>query len=220
MEEDEMNFILATTNQGKAKEIQALFGENHTVRTLSAVGFEDEIIEDGETFAENAIIKVTAVLSWLRHTPNKDIDVVLADDSGLVIDALDGKPGVYSARWLGVDTSYDIKNQKTLEMLVSVPEENRTARFICVIACATVNPGVERLLQDDCERRIQTVEGILEGHIAFEPVGENGFGYDPIFFVSDKGCTLAQLSSEEKNCISHRAQALGKMCKLLGVDLV
>lgn len=202
-----MNFVLATANQGKAKEINSLFGESCLVKTLSDIGFTEEIIEDGVTFAENAIIKATTVHNWLSAANLIESQYVLADDSGLVIDILNGEPGVHSARWLGADTPYDIKNNKILEMLANVPEEKRTARFMCVIACAHPDGG------------IQTVEGALEGRIAFKSAGENGFGFDPIFFVPSQNRTLAQLNREEKNLISHRAQALRRLCCLLGVNL-
>ena len=216
--EDMMNFILATTNQGKAVEIKALFGADCTIQTLTDIGFTDEIIESGKTFKENAIIKAKAIHGWINQKGVKGTGplagpgaephgLILADDSGLIIDALDGKPGVYSARWLGVETPYDVKNRKTLEILINIPEEKRTARFVSVVACAWP------------DGRIETVEGILEGLIAFKPAGEDGFGYDPIFFVPEEGRTLAQLSREEKNRISHRGQALRKMARLLGVNL-
>lgn len=200
--EDVMDFVLATTNQGKAKEINALFGEDHIVRTLADVGFTDEIVEDGETFIDNAIIKTKAVHKWLGGRY-----YVLADDSGLIIDALDGRPGVQTAYWLGTEITYAEKNLKTLEMLVDVPDAKRTARFVCVIAYANLNG------------EIQTFEGTLEGRIAFEVAGANGFGYDPIFYVPEHGCTLAELSAEEKNCISHRSQALRQMASAIGAKL-
>ena len=202
-----MNFVLATANQGKAKEINSLLGENYLVKTLADVGFNDEIIENGVTFAENAIIKATTVHNWLATAYSIENIYVLADDSGLIIDVLDGKPGVHSARWLGVDTPYDIKNNKVLEMLANIPEEKRTARFVCIIAC--VNPAGQ----------IQTVEGVLEGRIASKPAGDNGFGFDPIFFLPSQNCTLAQLSTDEKNRVSHRAQALRRLGCLIGVNL-
>jgi len=202
-----MNFILATTNQGKAREVNSLFGKSYLVKTLADIGFNDEIVEDGATFAENAVIKANTIHNHLSRTHLNENLYVLADDSGLVIDALNGEPGVHSARWLGVDTPYNIKNNKVIEMLADVPEQKRTARFVCAIACA--HP----------DGQIQTVEGVLEGRIAFKAAGDNGFGYDPIFFVPNQNCTLAQLNTEEKNRISHRAQALQQLCCLLGVNL-
>ena len=199
-----MNFIIATTNRGKAREIQDLLGEKHNLKTLEDINFKENIIESGSTFAENACIKAEAVRSWIRD----GYDYILADDSGLMIDALNGDPGVHSAQWLGANTPYDVKNQRILEMLRGITEERRKARFVCVIACAKQTGS------------IKTVEGVLEGRIAFKSVGDNGFGYDPIFFVPDVNQTLAQLNSLEKTRISHRGQALCHMCNLLGVDLL
>ena len=195
-----MDFILATTNQGKVNEILNLLGKGHTVKTLADIDFKEEIIEDGSTFEENAMIKAKAV--WSRMSPSA-YDYIITDDSGLMIDSLDGKPGVHSARWLGVDTLYDVKNRQVLELLKDIPQEKRTARFVCVIACA------------DASGRIITAKGTLEGRISFESAGDNGFGYDPIFFVPDKNRTLAQLSKAEKNLISHRASALKALCSML-----
>ena len=196
-----MDFVLATTNQGKVMELQALLGINHNVRTMADVGFTDEIFEYGETFEENALIKVNAVCGRVSA------DYILADDSGIEIDALGGKPGVQSARWLGVNTPYTEKNRQVLEMLVNVTEENRTARFVSIIACAGPN------------RQILTAKGLLEGRIAFEPMGAAGFGYDPIFFIESQNRTLAQLNREEKNLISHRAMALRNIFNMLGIVL-
>ena len=201
-----MDFILATHNPNKAKEVKAMFTDfavhGHRLLTLADLGYHQDIIEDGATFAENAIIKATVVHNWmLSHNPKAEY-IFLADDSGLEIDALDKQPGVHSARYLGRDTPYTVKNQKILEQLANVPESERTARFVCVIAY--VRNGQTR-----------TTEGILEGRIAFEAVGEGGFGYDPIFFLPNKNMTLAQISAEEKNTISHRAIALRRMWDLL-----
>ena len=191
-----MDFIAATTNIGKAKEILDLLGKNHSVRTLADIGFNDEIIEYGTTFAENAAIKALAV----HKAANTNYDYIISDDSGLIIDALDGKPGVYSARWLGADTPYFYKNEIITDMLKNVPPDKRTARFIC--AMAAVNRDGEML----------TAECALEGFIAQKPSGNNGFGYDPIFYLPEKGCTLAGLSLEEKNRISHRYLTLKNIC--------
>lgn len=204
--EDNLNFILATTNKAKVAEIKGVFGEDHTVRALADIGFSEEIMEDGNTFEENAIIKVKAIQKYLNHA-NEKYDYILADDSGLSIDALNGEPGVQSAFWMGLDTPYDIRNIKALKLLKDVPEERRGACFTTVIACAFADGA------------IHTTEGILKGRIAFEPAGVCGFGYDPIFFIPNLNRTLAQLSKEEKNQVSHRAIALRRMCNLLGVDL-
>ena len=218
-----MDFILATTNKGKVKELKDffdkdlfnkdlfnkdlvdknLFGKSHRVLTLSDLDFNDEIIEDGTTFAENAIIKAKSIFLFLEdiNFDNFDnFDYILADDSGLVVDALNGEPGVDSANWMGKDTPYEKRNKHLLKLLENVPEEERTARFITVIAC--------------CDKRgkIQTQEGILEGRIARNAAGDGGFGYDPVFFVPDMDRTLAQLTAAEKNHISHRAQAMARLC--------
>ncbi len=151
-----------------------------------------EIIEDGSTFLENALIKAKAVM---RSTG----EIAMADDSGLVIDYLNGEPGIYSARYMGEDTSYTIKNARILERLSGVPDEKRSARFVCAIACA---------LPDG---RIFTSEAAMEGMIGHESCGENGFGYDPIFYLPELGCTSAQLPPEQKNELSHRGKALWLM---------
>ena len=198
-----MDFILATGNKGKAREIQALFGELHTVRTMTDVGFPDKIIEDGHSFEENATKKAAALRDWLRE----DYDYILADDSGIEIDALGGNPGVYTSQWLGEDVSYEERVRQTLDILADVPEIERTARFVCVIAC------INR------EGNIIISKGILEGLLAHEPLGLSGFGYDPIFVVPSCGRTLAELDRDEKNRISHRAQAIRKLGEILGIKL-
>ena len=201
-----MDFILATHNPNKAKEVTEMFTDfttyGHKLFSLVDVGYHQDIVEDGATFAENAIIKATAVRDWMLSENPEAEYIFLADDSGLEIDALDKQPGVHSARYLGRDTPYSVKNQKILEQLTNIPEAERTARFVCVIA----------YIQNG---QIQTTKGILEGRIAYEAVGNYGFGYDPIFFLPDKNMTLAQLDTNEKNIISHRAIAFRRMCDLL-----
>ena len=200
-----MKFILATTNAGKAGEILEAFDGDHTVLTLSDIGFTKEIIEDGNTFEENAKIKVKAIYSWLPS--HDDYDYIIADDSGLMIDALDGEPGLHTAYWMGADIPYAVRNKKAIQLLEDVPKDERTARFISTIAYCCKDGN------------IQTVSGVLEGLIAQEEKGDKGFGYDPIFYVPGIGKNLAELSKEEKNKISHRAVALAKMCKLIGVEV-
>jgi XTP/dITP diphosphohydrolase len=151
-----------------------------------------DIVEDGKTFAENALIKARTVCKACG-------EVTMSDDSGLEIDALGGEPGIYSARYMGEDTSYHIKNMNLVERLEGVPDEKRTARFVCAIAC--VFPDGRELI---CRET-------FEGRIGYEEKGENGFGYDPIFYVPEKGCYSAELSPEEKNAISHRGKALRAM---------
>lgn len=190
--------IFATGNQNKMREIREIMG-NLPVEILSMkeAGIGADITEDGTTFEENAAIKAKAVAELL---PEQDKDtIVLADDSGLEIDALNGEPGIYSARYMGEDTSYHIKNAELIHRLEGVPEEKRTARFVCAVAA---------VLPD---RTCLTVRGTIEGRIGYEERGSNGFGYDPIFMLPDRGCTTAELPPEEKNRISHRGQALRLM---------
>lgn len=185
--------IFATKNEGKMREIRMILGDlGVPVLSLKDAGIEVDIEENGETFEENAVIKARAVQKLTGG-------IVLADDSGLEIDSLNGEPGIYSARYMGEDTSYVIKNQNLIDRLQGVPEEKRTARFVCVIAAA---------LPDG---RVLTSPGVMEGRIGYAAAGENGFGYDPIFFLPQYGCTSAQLSAEQKNEISHRGKALHAM---------
>lgn len=190
--------IVATGNEGKMKEIrQILGGENVEIVSLKDENLQDvEIVEDGKTFEENALIKASTI-SKLTGT------MVLADDSGLEVDYMDKAPGVYSARYLGEDTPYTVKNNHIIDELKDAVEEERSARFVCVIAC---------VLPDG---RSITTRGTIEGQIGYEEKGSNGFGYDPIFYLPERGCTTAELSPEEKNKISHRGKALTAMYKKL-----
>ena len=183
--------IIATGNAGKAREFAALFPA-YEVLSMKEAGFTGAIEETGDTFYENALIKARAVSEALGTD-------ALADDSGLEVDALNGEPGVYSARYMGEDTSYRIKNQSLVDRLEGVPVEKRTARFVCVIAAAFPDGTV-------C-----TTKGTIEGKIGYEERGENGFGYDPIFYLPDMSRTTAELSPEEKNAVSHRGKALAAM---------
>lgn len=185
--------IFATGNQGKMREIrQILEGMDVEILSMKEAGIETDIVEDGADFTENAVIKAKAIAAMTDH-------IVLADDSGLEIDYLHKEPGIYSARYLGEDTSYDIKNADLLRRMEGVEEKLRTARFVCAIAA--IMPDGEVL----------TTLGTIEGHIGYEPKGENGFGYDPIFYLPEYGCTSAELTEEEKNAISHRGRALQAM---------
>lgn len=185
--------VFATGNEGKMREIrQIMKGIDVELLSMKEAGIEADIVEDGESFAENAVIKAKAVAEKTNH-------IVLADDSGLEIDYLNKEPGIYSARYMGEDTSYDLKNANLLERLEGVPDEKRTARFVCAIAAAM--PDGE----------VFTTVGVIEGRIGYKIEGENGFGYDPIFYLSEYGCTSAQLSEDEKNAISHRGRALAAM---------
>lgn len=185
--------IFATGNEGKMKEIREILGDlDAEILSLKEAGIEADVEENGSTFEENAIIKAKAICE-------KAGCLVLADDSGLEIDYLDKEPGVYSARYMGEDTPYTIKNNKLIERLDGVPKEDRTARFVCVIAAAFP------------DGKVWTTRGTMEGYIGYEEKGENGFGYDPIFFLDEFGCSSAELSMEEKNKISHRGKALRAM---------
>ena len=185
--------IFATGNKDKMKEIRMILGDlEMPVISMKEAGISADIIENGKTFAENAMIKAQAV-----HRLTGDI--VLADDSGLEIDFLNKEPGIYSARYLGEDTSYDIKNNTILERMQGVPDEKRTARFVCAIAA--VMPDGSSLV----------TKGVMEGRIAYASAGENGFGYDPIFYLPECGCTSAEIPPGKKNELSHRGKALRAM---------
>lgn len=186
--------VFATGNQNKMTEIRMILKDlGMPVYSMNELHIDADIVEDGISFEENAEIKARAVARLLPQ------DIVLADDSGLEIDYLDGAPGIYSSRFAGEDTSYDIKNRIFLDKLEGVPEEERTARFVCAIAAVFPDGNVE------------TVRGTIEGQIAHEISGENGFGYDPIFYVPEYGCTTAEMDPEKKNALSHRGNALRAM---------
>ena len=188
--------LIATNNQGKLAELRELLTDLPLdLVTLRDVGIDVEVEETGDTFAANAILKATEY-GRLADLPT------LADDSGLEVDALGGQPGVTTARYGAPDArSHRDRYLLLLRNLAGVPWDQRTARFRCVIALAT-----PRFAEDEAD--VQTVEGVLEGYIAFEPAGEGGFGYDPVFYVPEYGCTLAQLPAAVKNRISHRGQAV------------
>lgn len=191
--------IFATGNAGKMREIREIMRDvDAEILSMKDAGIDADITEDGATFAENALIKAGAVAGLVREQADglyADA-VVVADDSGLEIDYLNKEPGIYSARYLGEDTPYSVKNKNLLERLAGVPEEQRTARFVCAIAA--VLPDGE----------VIATQGTIEGRIDEQIRGANGFGYDPIFYVPEYGCTTAQLSEEQKNQISHRGKAL------------
>ena len=190
--------IFATGNKEKMKEIrQIMEGSPVEVLSMKEAGYTCDVEENGTTFTENAIIKASAIAKAVKA--NGEEAIVLADDSGLEIDALNKEPGVYSARYMGEDTSYRIKNANLISRLDGVPVEKRTARFVCAIA-AVLTDGT-----------VYTVRETIEGYIGYEERGENGFGYDPIFMVPEFNCTTAELSMEQKNKISHRGKALVKM---------
>lgn len=189
--------IFATGNKNKMREIRDILSDlGMEILSMKEAGIDKEINEDGKTFEENALIKARAVA--------EDTDaVVLADDSGLEIDYLNKEPGIYSARYLGEDTSYEIKNQALLDRLSGVKKEDRTARFVCAVAA---------VLPD---KREFVVRETIEGYIGEKPAGTNGFGYDPIFYVDEYGCSTAELSEEKKNEVSHRGKALRAMREVL-----
>lgn len=189
--------IIATHNPGKVKEFKEILEpKGYDVKSLAEIGYTEEIEETGHTFEENAVLKAEAVAKAVNK-------MVIADDSGLSIDNLGGSPGVYSARYAGEQKDDQANIVKVLGELKGIEKEQRTARFRCALAVSI--PGEET----------KTVEGHVEGYIAEEPRGEYGFGYDPIFIVKDKDQTMAELTSDEKNKISHRADALKKLSKLL-----
>lgn len=190
--------VFATGNENKMKEIRMIFEDlGMEILSMKEAGVDVDIVEDGASFEENAEIKARAVARVLTN------DIVLADDSGLEIDYLDKAPGIYSARFAGEDTSYDIKNNILLDRMEGVPDEERTARFVCAVAAVFPDGTVD------------VVRETIEGRVAYEPAGDNGFGYDPIFYVPEYGCTTAQMSPEQKNELSHRGKALRSMRAIL-----
>lgn len=196
-----MKVIMATSNQDKVREIrQILSGTGIEILSLKEAGIDPEIEETGTTFEENAAIKAETV---------RDLTglLTIADDSGLVIDFLGGAPGIYSSRYMGEDTPYTEKNLAILKQLDGVADEKRSARFVCAMAIAWPDGHTDLF------------RGIMEGRIAYKIAGEGGFGYDPIFYLPDYGCTSAQLSAEEKNAISHRGKALRQAADLLKKQL-
>lgn len=194
--------IFATGNEGKMKEIRMILADmGLPIQSMKQADIVLDIEENGRTFEENAVIKAKAVAQAARE---KGISaIVLADDSGLEIDYLNKEPGIYSARYMGEDTSYHIKNANLIERLEGVADEQRTARFVCAIA-AILPDGTQRITR-----------GTIEGRIGYEEKGKNGFGYDPIFYLPEYQCYSAELSPEEKNKISHRGKALEEMKRIL-----
>ena len=196
----ENRIVFATSNEGKMREIREILKDlGAEVLSMKEAGASPDIVEDGDSFEANAMIKAKAV--WAETG-----GIVLADDSGLEIDYLNGEPGVYSARYLGEKTSYEIKNWNLIHRLDGVEQEKRTARFVCVIAAVLPNG------------RTLSARETMEGYIGDKIAGENGFGYDPIFCVEKYGCTTAELSEEQKNEISHRGKALRAMKEKLAKE--
>lgn len=189
----EHRIIVATGNEGKMREVRLILADlGIEIISMKEAGASCEIEETGSSFAENAEIKAKAVWEQTGH-------IVLADDSGLVVDYLGGEPGIYSARYMGEDTSYEIKNQAIIDRVAEAKEEERTARFVSAIA-AVLPDGT-----------ILHTEGTVEGEIAYQPAGTEGFGYDPIFYLPEYGMTSAQIPIEKKNEFSHRGKALEAM---------
>lgn len=185
--------IFATGNEGKMKEVRMILEDlGLPVLSLKDAGITADVEENGTTFEENAQIKAKAIMEMTGA-------LVLADDSGLEVDALDKEPGIYSARYMGHDTSYHIKNQNIIDRLEGKVGEERSARFVCAIAAAFP------------DGRVLITRGTMEGQIGYEEKGENGFGYDPIFYLPEYQCYSAELSLEEKNKLSHRGKALSLM---------
>ena len=211
--------IFATGNKDKMREIREIIADcDVEIYSMKEAGINIDIVEDGDTFEANSTIKAKAISdyisgrgmseeqkddSWKAVSEKYKGAIVLADDSGLEIDYLNKEPGVYSARYMGEDTSYDIKNQNLIDRLEGVEKDKRTARFVCAIAA--VLPDGEVLVSRET----------MEGYIGWEIAGENGFGYDPIFYLDEFGCSSAELSREQKNAISHRGKALAGIKKLL-----
>ena len=189
--------IFATGNEHKMKEIREILADLPVeVVSMREAGVQIDPVENGDTFEENAVMKARAIMELTGQ-------LVLADDSGLEVDYLNKEPGIYSARYMGKDTSYRIKNANLIQRLEGVPDEKRTARFVCAIA-AVFPDGT-----------VFTTTGTIEGRIGYEEKGDRGFGYDPIFYVPELGCTTAELTDEQKNEISHRGKALRAMAQKL-----
>lgn len=192
--------IFATSNEGKMREVRAILADMPVrVFSMKEAGIKVDVDENGTSFEENALIKASGIAACIPEQYKDDKVFVLADDSGLEVDYLNKEPGIYSARYMGEDTSYDIKNKAIIDRLAGVPDEQRTARFVCAIAC---------VLPDGSS---QITRATIEGIIGYEIAGANGFGYDPIFYVPEFGCTTAELTPEQKNAVSHRGKALKEM---------
>ena len=194
--------IFATTNQGKVKEVKMILEDlGVEVLSLKDLDINVDIVEDGTTFEENALIKAKTIAKLSN-------EIVLADDSGLEVDYLNKAPGIMSARYMGEDTSSDINNQAIIDQLAEAQGKERSTKFVCAIACAM--PDGETF----------TTRGTIEGEIGYKIEGTEGFGYDPIFYVPEFGCTTAQLTPEQKNKVSHRGKALEEMKKILKQKLI
>ena len=212
MSQKRYQIIFATGNKGKIREIKEIVKDSDhkdriEVLSMREADVEAEPDENGADFEDNALIKARAVYDLLqsRPVPEDTVRIVMSDDSGLVIDSLGGAPGVHSARYMGYDTDYRLRMEHILELMKDIPEEQRSARFVAAVA-AVLPDGQSRV-----------VRGAMEGRIGHSIAGENGFGYDPFFYLPQYGMTSAEISPEEKNKISHRGQALRKMLTELGL---
>lgn len=189
--------IFATTNEDKMKEIRMILGDLELpILSLKDAGIKVDINEDGTTFEENALIKAREIMKVTG-------EIVLADDSGLEVDYINKEPGIYSARYMGEDTPYSIKNQNIIDRLADAKGDERSARFVCAIAAVLPN-GEE-----------YTTRATIEGMIGYEEKGTNGFGYDPLMYVPEYGMTTGEMTPEDKNKISHRGKALREMRNML-----
>jgi XTP/dITP diphosphohydrolase len=194
--------VLATRNRHKGEELVALLGDlGITIRTLDEFPDVPEVVEDGDTCEANAVKKARAIADFTGLP-------AVADDTGLEVDALGGRPGVYAARYAGENATYEDNCRKLLRELMGVPREQRTAHFLTVAAIALPSDGT------------RVAQGTLDGVIAEEASGTLGFGYDPVFLIPELGKTLAQLSADQKNTISHRAKAFAKMREILSASMV
>ena len=192
-----MKIIFATGNENKLREIRQITADmDIEIVSMKDAGYFTDVEETGKTFEENAYLKASAIATKCNLP-------TLADDSGLEIDYLGKEPGIYSSRYLGEDTPYPVKNVELLRRMEGVPDEERTARFVCAICYVRPDGSSE------------TVRATMEGRVAYEAAGSNGFGYDPIFYLPERGCTSAELSEEDKNLISHRGKALRMMRDIL-----
>ena len=212
MEKNKYQIIFATGNKGKIREIKEIVAAGRNAENIEVLSMREADVvadpeENGADFEDNALIKAQAVYDLLlsRPVPENTTRIVMSDDSGLVIDALDGAPGVHSARYMGYDTDYRLRMEHILDLMKDVPDEKRTARFVAAVA-AILPDGQSRV-----------VRGAMEGRIGHSIAGQNGFGYDPFFFLPQYGKTSAEISPEEKNSISHRGQALRKILAELGL---
>ena len=212
MKKNKYQIIFATGNKGKIREIKEIVAAGKNAENIEVLSMREADVaadpeETGADFEDNALIKAQAVYDLLRTrpVPEDTVRIVMSDDSGLVIDALDGAPGVYSARYMGYDTDYRLRMEHILNLMKDVPDEKRTARFVAAVAA---------ILPDG---QSSVVRGVMEGRIGHSIAGENGFGYDPFFYLPQYGKTSAEISPEEKNSISHRGRALRKMLGELGL---